>query len=431
MKKIRINFTIFILIIIEFILPVHVTIAQNASVGINKNGVAPNPKALLDIDASGMSSKAGILVPRMTTAERDAITLPIPESLVIYNTDTHCFEAYYNSWVACGCLGSGCQPPTPSTPGAIAGPTYVNAYNTYTFSISTIANAISYTWSVPCNATIISGQGTASINVSFTSVSTDMTYTSPGTYKIDCLKSATIEVIGGGGGGGNNGYGGGGGGGYSSGTFTGLSDSILTVTIGTGGKANWGGGAGTKTSVSNLISASGGGGGTQGTNNVSLGGAGGIGTGGTINHSGGKGGAGQYTYLGGGGGGAGGSTSNGSNGGTPAKFYPNSGWDASINYGSGGSGGGGFAGDGGRGACYNRYPINITATAPTYYGGGGGGGNGTSGSSNGNGITGAASNGTGGFCRIYSVVFGGNISVTSNNNCGNSTPRNLSITVDP
>ena len=79
--------------------------SQTTGVGINNTGAPANSKALLDIDAKGMSPKAGLLLPRMNTADRNNIPTPIPESLLIYNTDTHCFEAYYNGiWVAWGCL---------------------------------------------------------------------------------------------------------------------------------------------------------------------------------------------------------------------------------------------------------------------------------------------------------------------------------------
>ena len=84
-------------------------------VGVNINGANANPKALLDIDVTGINPKVGLLLPRMTTAERDAIssTPSTPESLLIYNTDTRCFEAYFNgSWVAIGCLE--CQVPQPT-----------------------------------------------------------------------------------------------------------------------------------------------------------------------------------------------------------------------------------------------------------------------------------------------------------------------------
>ena len=89
--------------------------SQNASIGINKTGVVPNSSALLDIDVTGMSPKAGLLIPRMTIAERDAITATIPESLLIYNKDTHCFEAYYNGvWVAFGCINCLIPPTAPT-----------------------------------------------------------------------------------------------------------------------------------------------------------------------------------------------------------------------------------------------------------------------------------------------------------------------------
>jgi hypothetical protein len=84
------------------------------SIGLNTTGAAPNSKALLDIDATGMSTKGGILIPRMTTGDRNALSSTgiVPESLLIYNTTTQCFEAWNQSslvWVAFGCLN--CQMP--------------------------------------------------------------------------------------------------------------------------------------------------------------------------------------------------------------------------------------------------------------------------------------------------------------------------------
>ena len=41
------------------------------------NGAAPNPSAMLDIDASALvGTKRGLLIPRMTAAERIAIPAP-------------------------------------------------------------------------------------------------------------------------------------------------------------------------------------------------------------------------------------------------------------------------------------------------------------------------------------------------------------------
>ena len=53
-------------------------------VAINTDGSAPNPKAILDIK----SSTKGLLIPRMTTAQRSGIADP-PEGLMIYDVDLH------------------------------------------------------------------------------------------------------------------------------------------------------------------------------------------------------------------------------------------------------------------------------------------------------------------------------------------------------
>ena len=116
--------------------------SQNAGVGINATGNPSNSKALLDIDAAGMSTKAGILIPRINTNERNAITAPIPESLLIYNTDTHCFEANYNgAWVAWGCLGSGCQ-----LPAAPIASTNTPSATQIVWNWNTVNGATGYQW---------------------------------------------------------------------------------------------------------------------------------------------------------------------------------------------------------------------------------------------------------------------------------------------
>ncbi|MCB0792454.1 MAG: tail fiber domain-containing protein [Flavobacteriales bacterium] len=64
--------------------------AQN--IGINANGAAPDPSALLDIDAAALpaTGKRGLLIPRMTTSERVAITSPA-NGLMVYDTTTGAF----------------------------------------------------------------------------------------------------------------------------------------------------------------------------------------------------------------------------------------------------------------------------------------------------------------------------------------------------
>ena len=55
----------------------------------------------------------------------------------------------------------------PSTPGSITGQASGVCSSTKTYSISAVAGATGYTWSVPGGATLVSGQGTVSISVSF------------------------------------------------------------------------------------------------------------------------------------------------------------------------------------------------------------------------------------------------------------------------
>jgi len=67
------------------------------NVGINISGATPNAAAILDIDAAGMSPKAGVLMPRMTTVQRDAIPSPA-NGLLVYNTNTNQINFYNESY---------------------------------------------------------------------------------------------------------------------------------------------------------------------------------------------------------------------------------------------------------------------------------------------------------------------------------------------
>ena len=215
------------------------------------------------------------------------------------------------------------------------------------------------------------------------------TYTTPGIYTFTVPASVTtisIEVVGAGGSGGGNGGGGGGGGGYAKGSYNVVPGATLAVKVGAGGS---GSSAGTS-SVSGLISATGGANGVSVSNpNIGGGGAAGVGSGGAINNSGGIGGGGYWTYFGGGGAGAGGPLSNGSNGGNTIA------WTGVCQTpgGLGGNGGGAPGGNGGKGAGFTDSGCNVTDPAANggNFGAGGGGGNGNGG---------PASNGANGFCEI-------------------------------
>lgn len=65
-------------------------IEANGNVGIGTT--SPNAAALLDVS----STTKGFLPPRMTTAQRDAISTP-PAGLVIYNTSTNVLNFYNGS----------------------------------------------------------------------------------------------------------------------------------------------------------------------------------------------------------------------------------------------------------------------------------------------------------------------------------------------
>jgi hypothetical protein len=54
----------------------------NAQMGVNSTGAAPNPSAMLDVS----STNKGLLIPRMSTAQKNAIS-PKPSGLMVYDTD--------------------------------------------------------------------------------------------------------------------------------------------------------------------------------------------------------------------------------------------------------------------------------------------------------------------------------------------------------
>ena len=71
------------------LLAVLITAGLNAQVSINDNGSDPDASAMLDVQ----SADKGILIPRMTTAQRTAISAPAT-GLLAFDTDTGSFWFY-------------------------------------------------------------------------------------------------------------------------------------------------------------------------------------------------------------------------------------------------------------------------------------------------------------------------------------------------
>src|SRR5690606_33716610 len=74
-------------------------LSQGVTIGSN---TPPDPSATLDIQ----SNNGGLLYPRLTTAQRNAISVPA-NGLTIYNTTTNCLQVYFpmSGWkdVSCDC----------------------------------------------------------------------------------------------------------------------------------------------------------------------------------------------------------------------------------------------------------------------------------------------------------------------------------------
>jgi hypothetical protein len=151
---------------------------------INTSGAAPDASAILDI----ASASKGILIPRMTSAQRDAIKTPA-QGLMVYNNTNNKIENWTGSaWFEWGSTA-------PAAPGTITGSSSVcqnSSGNVY--SISAVTGATSYTWSVPAGATITAGQGTTSITVTFGTNSGNITVTASNSCGTSAATTLAITV---------------------------------------------------------------------------------------------------------------------------------------------------------------------------------------------------------------------------------------------
>jgi len=156
-------------------------------VGINATGAPPDTSAALDIDIT----TGGLLIPRLTTTQRDNITSPA-FSLMIFNITDSCLQIYSGvNWENIYCLGdTACV--TPAAPGAITGnDTVCGGTVGELYSIAAVAGATAYNWTVPAGATIASGQGADSITIDWGSASGNVSVTASNS----CDSSAASVLV--------------------------------------------------------------------------------------------------------------------------------------------------------------------------------------------------------------------------------------------
>ena len=72
-------------ILFLFMSTTHIAITQSVGIGTS----TPDSSAVLDVS----STTKGLLIPRMTTAQRDAIVDPV-DGLMILNLDDRCIDIY-------------------------------------------------------------------------------------------------------------------------------------------------------------------------------------------------------------------------------------------------------------------------------------------------------------------------------------------------
>lgn len=348
---------------------------RGQGVGISESSIIPNASAILEL----RSTLRGILIPRLSTAERDAVSTPAT-GLMVYNTSTNELNIYngsgWASYFSFSAAVSGGIPyfssATASTSsaalaanalviggGAGGAPSTIGAGTTTTVLHGNAAGAPSFgpvdlaadiTGNLPVGnlaggsgasaTTFWRGDGAWSVP-KITSVATQV-FTAGGTYTPTAnMVSCLVICVGGGGAGGDatatDAVGGGGGAG---GTAIALFDAATigasqSVTVGASSA-----GAGNPSSFGALLTANGGAvGGTVTSTTVGVnvaGGAGGTATGGDLNVTGGSGGRGVIFSTNNGVGGIGGASYFGGGG---AESGSNTAGSVGEAYGSGGGGG--------------------------------------------------------------------------------------------
>jgi uncharacterized protein (TIGR02145 family) len=160
---------LFIILCVQILFINYRGFSQNG-LSVNTRGAQADNSAILDVS----STSQGLLITRMTTAERDNIASPAT-SLLIFNTTTNCFEAYVNGvWFSVSC------PPDCSPPDAPVAGTSSASMTQIVWNWSTANRATGYQWNT---SNVYPGTGN--------NVVTNPSYTQTG---LGCNTSYTLYV---------------------------------------------------------------------------------------------------------------------------------------------------------------------------------------------------------------------------------------------
>ncbi|MCC6601008.1 MAG: hypothetical protein IT223_10090 [Crocinitomicaceae bacterium] len=126
---------------------------------------------------------------------------PSQLNVTIGNAGTYEVSATVNGCTSAPTSNSVIVSNVPPAPGPVVGETSFCAYSTgKVYSVSSVAGATSYVWSVPSGASIVSGQGTLSATVDFGSTGGSVCVTADNTCGSSSPACTSISLQGGGGG---------------------------------------------------------------------------------------------------------------------------------------------------------------------------------------------------------------------------------------
>lgn len=138
---------------------------QNLTVTVSSSNTTLIPNANLSLSYSNPNTTGTLsFTPAPGQSGVSTITVTVDDGWSSNNTRSRSFVVTVN--------------PIPDAAGAISGPTTVcKDGQNYVFSVPTIANATSYTWTYPSNAVAVSGANTNAITLSFPTNVTTTSYT--------------------------------------------------------------------------------------------------------------------------------------------------------------------------------------------------------------------------------------------------------------